>query len=274
LIPYISSAYIASTFDAISAPYRRTVVADWIETLEPIKNMTVSEISSSLPLPVQADTSCNDLFKSMDPFHQNTLLRSYTPYINRTCESLDPFAHIGVVRGLDHIPLYTAKPPPKQVNPLLRQLLQQMTGVERDPTNRRPTIVEDEQEEEKGPYANCTSVQEMVDRYMNFSRCMSSKSFTLQQGMPIPYTYPDIFPKTLNENGYSTKHEQAEEPKSVPMLAHVQTTPALSQYLQVISSEFERVAIKKRPHPSLQLSIDELKERKEQIYNLMDAYEQ
>jgi hypothetical protein len=270
---YVSSSYIASTFDTITTPYRRSGVADWLKVLQPYKAMSVSEMSSSLPLPIPFNTNMNEFFTKSDPLHQNELVRSFTPYIKRNMESPDPYAHIGVLRGVEQIPLYEQKAQQPEVSPLLKQLLLQMTGVERAPTNRG-RYSDDEQDNSKGPYGGCNNVQEMMDRYMNLTRCMASSHLVLNQGMPVPYTWPDVLPSHLNENGHVVQEPTGEIVQSVPVLAHVQTTPLLANFIQTIVTEFDRVAIKRRPHQSLQFTSDELKERKEQLYNLLDAYEQ
>lgn len=51
-IPYISSAIIASTFDAISIPFRKIGILEWLSILEPISSMSMSEISSCIPYPI------------------------------------------------------------------------------------------------------------------------------------------------------------------------------------------------------------------------------
>ncbi|KAL0477153.1 Msto1 [Acrasis kona] len=277
---YMNSAQVAATFDSISQSYRVNGIVGWLSTLQPYSNQTVSEISSSLPYPIKEGSNLKDLFTTMDPIHQNEILKSCTPFINRNCESPDPYAHISVMRGFD-VPLYQAQKTQeaKQINPLLKLLMKQMTGVERDPSFSGPRdggIIDNEDNQQKGPYANCTSAQDMMDRYLQQTRCVSYKSLVLDEGLHIPYTFPDILPRhLLNENGFvREKGEVVELIKSAPMLSQVQTTPLLSKYINEVQTHFERVAIKKPLHPTMKFEIDDLKERRERLYDLLDAYEQ
>ncbi|KAG2375336.1 hypothetical protein C9374_009959 [Naegleria lovaniensis] len=276
---YHSASILASAFDSVSLAYRlngtannkQTDLYSFIQEMSPLNALRVANINIAFPYRFKTGTSLFQHFRSARPIHQNEHFVPLLSQIATGFHACDPLAQSLLIRGLTpvNVPLYHQSD------------LQELNEI------RMKRFGGEELEKHKH-LIGCNSHFDMIDGYMNQTRCFSKHAFHVNQPFKLPFTFPQYLNNSvLTRDGLIRSHapteDIAERVETCPLGTHLSNSRNFSKHIHQLVKYFDTISGRSSSLSvggsglsasyHYNLSPDELKEYKEILGRMLDNYE-